>query len=228
MVNITMLIISTIWFTLDLSVSSVPRPYMHMLGSSSLTRVFCVCKTGLHSLYVNVELITPDHHVVSRHDELSQRCILRENTYTLKFLVRDHLIMLPPYEAKNRCIKDKHHMQSKYVTWYGHHHLVPLISISKVSSWFPLSPAWHHDLHHLDLYQRVFTRSSHQLLLLQLLLSHSDKVKQLFAACILCNKETTIRLLPVADNFKKTWSSYTTTLITSWPYHITTCPAKTS
>ena len=25
------------------------------------------------------------HHVVSRHDELSQRYILRENTYTLKF-----------------------------------------------------------------------------------------------------------------------------------------------
>ena len=49
---------------------SVPRPYLHMLGSSSLTRVFCVCKTGLHPLYVNVELITPDHHVVSRHDEL--------------------------------------------------------------------------------------------------------------------------------------------------------------
>ena len=38
---------------------------------------------------------------------------------------------------KIRCIKDKHHMQSKYVTWYGHHHLVPLISISK---------AWHLDL----------------------------------------------------------------------------------
>ena len=27
----------------------------------------------------------PDHHVVSQHDELSQRCILRENTYTLEF-----------------------------------------------------------------------------------------------------------------------------------------------
>ena len=40
MVNITMLIISTILFTFDLSVSSVPRPYLHMLGSSSLTRVF--------------------------------------------------------------------------------------------------------------------------------------------------------------------------------------------
>src|SRR6187399_1713881 len=83
-----MLIISTIRFTLNLSVSSVPRPYLHMLGSSSLTRVFCVCKTGLHPLYVNVELITPDHHVVSRHDELPQRCILRENTYTLKFCER--------------------------------------------------------------------------------------------------------------------------------------------
>ena len=32
---------------------------------------------------VNVEPITPDHHVVSQHEELSQRCILRENTYTL-------------------------------------------------------------------------------------------------------------------------------------------------
>ena len=86
-------------------------------------------------------------------------------------------------------------MQSKYVTWYGHHHLVPLISNSKVSSWFPSSLAWHHDLHHLDLYQCVVTWSSHQLLLLQLLLSHSDKVKQLLGDCISYNKATTIRLL---------------------------------
>ena len=146
MVNITMLIISTIWFTLDLSVSSVPRPYLHMLGSSSLTRVFCVCKTGLHPLYVNVELITPDHHVVSRHDELSQWCILRENTYTLKFSERSS------YNAtvdlrKIRCIKDKHHMQSIYVTWYGHHHLVPLISIFKAPSWSPSPPVRHLDHH---------------------------------------------------------------------------------
>ena len=119
------------------------------------------------------------------------------------------------------CIKDKHHMQSKYVTWYGHHYLVPLISISNVPSWSPLSPTWHHDLHHLDLYQCVITWSSRQLLLLQLLLSHSDKVKQLFGACILCNKETTIRLLPVADNFNKTWSSHTTIYISSRLAHIT-------
>ena len=65
-------------------------------------------------------------------------------------------------------------------------------------------------------------------MLLQLLLLHSNKVKQLYGACILCNKETTIRLLPVADNFNKTWSSHTKIyIITSWPYHITTCPAKT-
>ena len=94
-------------------------------------------------------------------------------------------------------------MKSKYVTWYGHHHLVPLISISKASSWSPSSPAWHHDLHHLDLYQCVVTWSSRQLLLLQLLLSHSDRVKKVYVACILFNKETTIRLLPVAYNLKK-------------------------
>ena len=147
MVNITMLIISTIWFTFDLSVSSVPRPCLYVLGSSSLTQVFCMCKTGLHLLYVNVELITPDHHVVSRHDELSQRCILRENTYTLKFSERSSYnasVVL----SKIRCIKDKHHMQSKYVTWYGHHHLVLIISITEASSWSPSSPARHLDLHH--------------------------------------------------------------------------------
>ena len=119
-------------------------------------------------------------------------------------------------QSKIRCIKDKHHMQSKYVTWYGHHHLVLLITISKASSWFPLSSAWHHDLHHLDLYQCVVTWSS-----CQLLLSHSNKVKQLFGACILCNKETTTRLLPIANNFSKTWSSSTTTYISSRLDHIT-------
>ena len=112
-------------------------------------------------------------------------------------------------------------MQSKYVTWYGHDHLAPLISISKVLSWSLSSSARHHDLHHLDLYQCVVTWSSRQLLLLQLLLSHSDKVKQLFGTCILCNKETTIELLPVADNFNKTWSSHTTTYISSRFDHIT-------
>ena len=113
------------------------------------------------------------------------------------------------------------HAIKKYVTWYGHYHIVRLISITKVPSWSSSSPAWHHDLHHLDLYQCVVTWSSRQLLLLQLLLSHSDKVKQLYGACILCNKETTTRLLPVADNFNKTWSSHTTIYISSHLDHIT-------
>ena len=96
--------------------------------------------------------------------------------------------------------------------------------------WSP-SPKYCHDLHcyrHdtmisiiLIFYQRVITWSSHQLLLLQLLLSDSVKVKQLHGTCILCNKETTIRLLPVADNFNKPWSSYTTTYISSRLDHIT-------
>ena len=64
----------------------------------------------------------------------------------------EHLYLWSKYNATDilreiRCIKDKHHMQSKYVTWYGHHHLVPLISISKAPSWSPSSPAWHLDLH---------------------------------------------------------------------------------
>ena len=42
-------------------------------------------QTLLHPLYVNVESITPNHHVVSRNDELWQQCILGENTYILKF-----------------------------------------------------------------------------------------------------------------------------------------------
>ena len=87
-------------------------------------------------------------------------------------------------------------------------HLQSIVMISIVTGMTPWSPSFY-------LYQCVVTWSSRQLLLLQLLLSHSDKVKQLFGACILCNKETTIRLLPVADNFNKTWSSHTTTYISS-------------
>ena len=102
----------------------------YMLGSSSLTQVFRMCKTVLHTLYVNVEIITRDHHVVSQHDELSQRCILRENTYTLKFS-KGSSYKATAVLSKIRCIKDKHHMQSKYVTRYGHHRLVLMISITE-------------------------------------------------------------------------------------------------
>ena len=146
MVNISMLVISTIWLMFDLSVSSVPRPCLYMLGSSSLTQVFRTCKTVLLPLYVNVELITP----------IITWCLgttnCRNGAYSGRTLIPWNFSKGLSYKAtvvlsKIRCIKDKHHMQSKYVTWYGHHHLVPLISISKAPLWSPLSPAWHLDLH---------------------------------------------------------------------------------
>ena len=96
--------------------------------------------------------------------------------------------------------------------------------------WSP-SPGYRHDLHRhrhdtmISIILIFINVSSHGRLanycFLQLLLSHSDKVKQLHGTCILCNKETTIRLLPVADNFNKTWSSHTTTYISSRLDHIT-------
>ena len=89
--------------------------------------------------------------------------------------------------------------------------------------WSP-SPKHRHDLHRhwLDtLICIVASWSSRQLLLLQLSLLLSNKVKKLHGVCISYNKVTTIRLLSVADNFCKTWSSHTTTYITSCLDHIT-------
>ena len=149
----------------------------------------------------------------------------------LEILVKGSSYNATAILSKIRCIKDKHHMQSKYVTWYGHHHLVLLVSISKASSWSPSSPAQH-------LVSIVASWSSRQLLLLQLSLTHSDKVKKLHGVFIWYNKETTIRLLSVVIlidmqvmiPITRTWSiSYINVYhIMSWPYHITTCHAKTS
>jgi hypothetical protein len=55
-----------------------------MLASSNLTHVLCVCKFGLHPLFVNVEFIAPDHHVMLQNDDLSQRRIRGENTLYLE------------------------------------------------------------------------------------------------------------------------------------------------
>ena len=97
--------------------------------------------------------------------------------------------------------------------------------------WSP-SRKHRHDLHchRLDtLISIIASLSSRQLLLLQLLLMHSDKVKQLHGVCISYNKETTIRLLSFAYKLQNMIISYNNVYhIMSWPYHITTCPAKTS
>jgi hypothetical protein len=55
-----------------------------MLGLSSLTHVFYMCKPGLHLLYVNVEFIAPDRQVMLQNDDLSQRHIRGENTFYLE------------------------------------------------------------------------------------------------------------------------------------------------
>ena len=93
--------------------------------------------------------------------------------------------------------------------------------------WYP-SPKHHHDhhRHRLDtLISIEASLSSRQLLLLRLSLPLSDKVKQLHGDCISYNKATTIRLLPVADNFYKTWSSHTTIYKSSRLDHITSWQA---
>src|SRR6266496_2320618 len=71
-----------------------------------------------------------------------------------------------------------------------------MISITEASSLSPSSPAWHLDLHRSDV---VVSPK----LLPRLSLPLSDKVKQLHGDCISYNKATTIRLLPVVDNFTK-------------------------
>ena len=71
--------------------------------------------------------------------------------------------------------------------------------------WSP-SPKHRHDHHRHrrdTLISIVASLSSRQLLLPQLSLPLSDKVKQLHGDCISYNKVTTIWLLPVADNFTK-------------------------
>ena len=65
--------------------------------------------------------------------------------------------------------------------WYGHHHLVPLISISEAPSWSPSSQARHLDIHHSIV-------NVSPTLLLRLSLPLSDKVKQLHGDCISYNK----------------------------------------
>ena len=97
------------------------------------------------------------------------------------------------------------------------------MAIIILCSWSP-SPKHRHDLHRHrcdTLISIVASLPSRQLLLLRLSLPLSDKVKQLHGDCISYNKVTTIRLLSVADNFYKTWSSHTTIYITSCLDHIT-------
>ena len=105
-----MLIVSSIRLMLDLSVFRVPRPCFYMLGSSSQPKcIVCVNLAYTHCIRT-LGSITPDHHVVLRNNEPSQRCTVRGNTF-LEIIMRDHLfttVVLSKQDAKH----DKHHTQS--------------------------------------------------------------------------------------------------------------------
>ena len=79
---------------------SVPRPYLHMLGSSSLTWVFCVCKNWLAPVVDGRRA----YHTRSSRGVWARRTLAMVHTQGEHFLswnlVRDHLIMLPIIKAR--------------------------------------------------------------------------------------------------------------------------------
>ena len=144
---------------------------------------------------------------------------VRNGAYSGRTLIPWNLVKGSSYNAtvvlsKIRCIKIN--ITCNHNMWHD-------MAIIILCFWSP-SSKHRHDLHshQLDTLISIIASGPYcQLLLLQLSLMHSDKVKQLQGVCISYNKETTIRLLPVADNFYKTWSSHKTTYITSCLDHIT-------
>ena len=98
-VNITMLIISTIWFTLDLSVSVFRGHICYMLGSSSLTWVFRVCNCFAPVVFERRAYHTRSSHGVSARRTFATVHTQGEHLY-FDNLVRDHLIMLPSIKAR--------------------------------------------------------------------------------------------------------------------------------
>ena len=155
-----MLIVSSIRLMLDLSVFRVPRPCLYMLGSSSQPKCIACVNLAYTRCIRTLESITPDHHVVLRNNEPSQRCTVRVNTF-LEIIIRDHLT----YYRRSKQIRCKNMINitcNHIVKWFGQYHLAPLISIFG-APWSSSSPAWHHDLHHC-----VSMESSRQLLLLLL------------------------------------------------------------
>ena len=84
---------------LDLSVSSVPMPYLHMLGSSSLTRVFLRVQNCLAPVVDGRRA----YHTRSLRAVLARRTLATVHTqgeHFLIILVRDHLKMLPSIKAR--------------------------------------------------------------------------------------------------------------------------------
>ena len=124
MVNITMLIISSIWLMLDLSVFRVPRPCLYMLGSSSQPKCIACVNLAYTLCIRTLESITPDHHVVLRNNEPSQRCTLRGNTF-LEIFSEGSSYLCYRRSKQIRCKHDKHHMQ--IIKWHDMANIIMLL-----------------------------------------------------------------------------------------------------
>jgi len=141
-----MLIVSSIRLMLDLSVFCVPRPCLYMLGSSSQPKCIACVNLAYTCCIRTLESITPDHHVVLRNNEPSQRCIVRGNT-SLEILVRDHLTYYRR-SKQIRCINMINITCNQIVTWYGQYHFAPfdlhlrgamIIFVTGMTPWSPSS-----------------------------------------------------------------------------------------
>ena len=121
-----MLIVSSIRLMLDLSVFRVPRPCLYMLGSSSQPKCIACVNLAYTRCIRTLESITPDHHVVLRNNEPSQRCTVRGNTF-LEILVRGHLTYYRR-SKQIRCKHDKHHMQ--IIKWHDMANIILRLLIS--------------------------------------------------------------------------------------------------
>ena len=121
-----MLIASAIRLMFDLSVSCVPRPCLYMLGSSSQPKCFACLNLAYTRCMRTLESITPDHHVVLRNNEPSQRCTVRGNTF-LKFYEGSSYLCYRR-SKQIRCKHDKHHMQ--IIKWHDMANIILRLLIS--------------------------------------------------------------------------------------------------
>ena len=141
-----MLIVSTIRLMFDLSVSCVPRSCLYMLGSSSQPKCFACVNLSYTRCMWTLESITPDHHVVLRNNELSQRCTVRENAF-LKFYEGSSYLCY----RRSKQIRCKNMINitcNQKVTWYGQYHFAPfdlhlrgamIIIVTGMTPWSPSS-----------------------------------------------------------------------------------------
>ena len=135
-----MLIVSTIWLMFDLSVSCVPRPCLYMLGSSSQPKCFACVNLAYIRCMWTLESITPDHHVVLRNNEPSQRCTVRGNT-SLEIFSEGSSYLCYRRSKQIRCKHDKHHMQ--IIKWHDMTNIILRLLIS-------IFKARHDHLRHLN------------------------------------------------------------------------------